>query len=347
MKTTTIKILAASAAVILTSCAAPVDPNYTITRDVSVLTSEDWGWRVYNYEDIQLDEHGNLASVRCKIVPVTMTFEYNDNGQITKCVGDHGMYGIETITFSYNADGTHSKTHFETVKDGSVKESYDHVFTYDSNGRLTTWKHRDTTYNYSYDDSGKIVKESSTDGIKEFQYGDNGFAVTQIDDSYHSNYEYDARGNFLKIKTIYSDGDVITTNYKYEVVGSIEESPETNPNLIPRTEWTYIDSEKTIPSPESCIKNIRSVGDGIYVLPSTLGSYHFGMGTFEWFEPSLVESKRAFTAIDQYLNILTDVCELEVTGSNWSCVVKKEDKTIASIHIAVDPSVGYYMVVTQ
>ncbi|MBE6128157.1 MAG: hypothetical protein E7185_02670 [Erysipelotrichaceae bacterium] len=336
----------------LVSCSS-VDPHYTITRDIYALTKEDWGWRVYDYEDIQIDSHGNVVSARCKIIPATMTFEYNEKGQMTKMISEHGgLYGVETVTFSYNEDGTNSKTHYEVVKDGKVTESYDEVFYYDGD-RLVRRTYKDTVDVYEYDDSGRIIETKSTyqgadDGVTLYQYDENQFVTSSdriSDNGYHTDYQYDYNGNYQQFTTRYDDGDRTTAKFYYDKVGSIEESPETNPYLLPRDKWTYLDNKKTIPAPQSCVNTILAINDNAYYLLSAPGSYFFGMGEPTWFEPTMFQSGPAFTAVDQYLNILTDVCELEVVKQDSTYMIAKDGETIAALTVALDPNIGYFMAI--
>lgn len=341
------------------SVVVDVDPAYSITRDVYGLTKYVVYSSVHDFEDIELDSRGRIVSARCSKVPATYTFEYNDNDQLTKCVADHGsMYGIETAEIKYNDAGEVGEVLYRKVKDGNVEDSRESVFEYDENGLLKAINGSKSSV-FEYDDQNRMIKReiyfdtelietdtySYSDGVnpaqrQEISYG------SKKDYIYTMDISYDERGNVVLEDVVDDEGETSQNIYTYSNIGTVTESPETNPVLAGRDKWEYFDEGKTIPVPSTCILNIEKISDDTYKMPSSKGTFFcLNMKYVQWFQPEFVDGERAYVALDRYLRILEEVCGCKLIFDGLSYDVLKNDKKIANVGMTLNDSDGYILTV--
>lgn len=347
--------MALCSAVLLSSCGQKVDPHYEITRDIYGVTYYKIYTLEYEPSDFEFDSHGNLISAKEGIHKYTFT--YDDQNRMIKTVLDKGMYGVTTGEVVYNPDGTVKEYKWATVNEGKTDKSshvvIDYVagvpvkamddskvitFTTDEYGRITYRDRKDGSvidreYEYTYND-GTLNPDTRAEIHRLSAKTTNGYGYA---------ISYDERGNRMLENVVDLKGEKSKNIYTYDVIGEVTESPETNTDLITRDQWSYFKDNKAIPIPSSCIRTISESNDEhIFLLPTARGSFFYlWLGYDDWYDPANVEGSYAFTAVDQYLNILTDVCGLEVSSHGNVFLVSKDGKQIADLTVILDPSAGY------
>ena len=335
---------------------------YSITRDVIGLTKYFFKTDASEHavEDIELDSLGRLSSASCWKVPAKYSFEYNNNNQMVKCIADHNGSGVETGEVKYNEDGTVNEILFEKIEGNSVKKSKDMIFSYDENGLLKSIANGSEITLVKYDDQNRMISRELFDGGKiiatyNYSYSDsynpNGRQEITYDSgktySYSMDIQYDERGNRVLENVQDYKGDRYQVKFLYGKVGTITESPDTNPNLQSKDKWVYFEQNSEVPTPESCITNIAKLDGLVYQMPSTKGVFFlFHLGYELWFEPAIVDGERAFVALDQYLKILEDVCHFEIKKSSKSYDVLKNGSKVANIRMYLNNPEGYLLEVS-
>ena len=331
--------------------AVSVDPDYQITRDVYGETLEKRLSMEYNFSDFELDSRGNIVSVSISgSNHHTLHNEYDENNRLIKSIKETKLYGTEEHTWSYDENGhmTEYKV-IETDKDGK-KTEWGNLYYYDDAG-IWTGGSRSVTdgtvfdITAEHDELGRITGYTETqNGTFEYAYSfdyEEGVynPVHRVEDSPRSHYEidvsYDDYGRLIKEDVVNKDGEKYEDIFRYEVIGEITESPSVNPALLPGDGWVYFDDCPNLPKPDSCLATvIAGSQDKTFILPTYMGTYITAMG-HPYYEPYMLESSFAMTALDQYINILTDVLELEVQRMGTIIKVSKDGTEIAVMNLDI------------
>lgn len=182
-----------------------------VEEDIWTITSENdgTGGSDQEYTEFQYDDNGNVISKK-EGNPITWTYEYDENGLLTKETSTHTLYGTDESTYEYDENGLvimRSMKSDSGASDGVV-----------------------LTYSYEFDDNG-LVKSMTTNSsgggdptITTFTYDENGkiTAKSETDGSYlaETAYTYDENGNVSGSYTKFDDGTTLKANYTYEKTGT-------------------------------------------------------------------------------------------------------------------------------
>ena len=196
-------------AVILFSCTAC--GTKTVEEDIWTVVSE-YTVELHEYSDIQFDDNGNVISKRDGY-PVEITYEYDDNGLLTKKTTTNVMYGEAENIYEYDENGLvireTERSEYAKYRDGLVF-TFDYKF--DNKGRVARMTiHSNvndgiTICDYTYDDNDRIISKTETDGKGSYS------ATTE--------YEYDENGNVIASHCKFDDGDTLDMTYTYEKTGT-------------------------------------------------------------------------------------------------------------------------------
>ena len=168
----------------------------------------------YDSEDrlVQHDEHRTPAGYGGDtIAEITTKYAYNDNGlkSRTEKYYDNKIYAV--YEYFYNTDGTLSKEE-RTFYDG-----------------------QDETIENFYDEHGNVIKHTYSYGIGQFKRSP--FITKE--------YEYDDKGNMLKMTTDQGDNYLSTITYEYDDHGNVVKRVETritakNSKETTETEYQFV-----------------------------------------------------------------------------------------------------------
>lgn len=338
------------------SASPSVEANYQITRDIYAVTHESRYSLEWNYSDFKLDDCGRIIEEKQGIHNIS--FEYDSQGRLSKSIDDGKTYGKTTKTYTYNDDGTIKEISFSTTDSNYKKGSFTITYSYD-NSLLKSVdgisKSGEKAHDeYTYDDYGRVtVAEhyigSSYDFVDKFYYDDNSVnPITYSEQTKHHAYvfenTYDDRGNLWKEDVLDESNERSQNIYDREIIGSVTESPSTNPDLIEGNKWQYFKNQKDLPIPSSCF---NSVTDGVeeltYVLPTSQGIVYPALGDITNIHYGFLNSEKAFVIFDEYYAILTQVCGFDVEKSGDSMVIYKEGKAIANLSVTQRVGIGYIM----
>ena len=338
-----------------TTTVPAVESNYTIVRDVYGMTQEKRHTSHFEYCDFEIDEKGNIISAEVRGDNThTMTYEYDENNRLIKSTKTTTIYGTEENNWVYDEAGRLIENILiETDKDGETTEKVN-TYEYDESGNYISGQRTtnggDIFLNsYECDEDNRLIKEVETfDGEEEYTYtfsydGDMinpSFRTEDASwsDSSWSHYDidvvYDDRDRVVLESVINKEGKKMINEFTYEKIGEVTESPENNPDLIPGDKWTYFGSSLQLPVPSSCVATIKQGDeDNIYYLPTYKGSFSSGFGE-TYFVPYVTDSSFAFTAVDQYVNILTDVLGYEVKNMGTMIkVLDSNEEEIANLYV--------------
>ena len=328
------------------------ESNYEITRDVYGLITEKRYKSQFNYSDFEIDAKGNITSAKVTGDNThVMLYEYDDNNRLIKSTKQTMLYGTEEQNWSYNEDGNLTELRMvETDKNGASKEKID-KYNYDESGNYiggtrTTNGGDVFDVNAECDEMGRVTKVTEVDNgeIKytyTYTYEEGVFnPVHRTEESTRSKYEidvaYDDQGRIVHEDAKNKDGEKSANDFVYDVISTITESPETNQALIPGNEWIFFEDCPLLPEPSSCLKSILpdETNNKMYLLPTFKGSFISASGQ-PHFVPYVLESQLAFTALDQYTNILTDVLGMEVKRMGSLFKISKDGSDIASFSLEI------------
>ena len=202
-------VLAVLSCLGLTACGS------TVEKDIWVVTYETDNDRDYTYEDIKVDEKGNIISK--KEGPNLYTYEYNEDGLLVREIRENSLYGIEMNKYEYDENGLMVRS--ETSDEGSVNDGkvFNYSYTYDEEGKVTSMLCENANaewsalVEYTYDEEGRIAT-----------------ATEHSSDVYLTEYFYDANGNVIKTFTT-SDGWTRERNYEYQNMGTYEYDEKEEP----------------------------------------------------------------------------------------------------------------------
>ncbi len=155
------------------------------------------------------DEQGRLARRKVTITGsanfegfsqnADETFKYDDKGQLSQIIGADGQ---PTVTFTYNNKG-------QLVKKEDASYGTE-TYSYDGKGNLAE-KKAYSTITYTYDDQNrKIAYKDSEGGNGTYKYNEQGDLVEEyssyysemdgmdVEDTIACTYQYDGQGNWIK-----------------------------------------------------------------------------------------------------------------------------------------------------
>lgn len=190
-----------------------------VEEDVwTVISEKDREDYSHEYTEIQYDDNGNVIS-KNDGNPITITYEYDGNGLLTKETSTHTLYGIEESTYEYDENGLVILETFKSENRGIDGLVYTYTYEFDDSGlvkRMVINNSVDgdpTVYDFTYDDNGKITSKSETDGSY----------ISKTD------YTYDENGNVSKSYTKFDDGTTLNASYTYEKTGTRSYDPKNTP----------------------------------------------------------------------------------------------------------------------
>ena len=132
----------------LTACGSK-----TVEEDICTVVSEDTV-ESHEYTDIRCDDNGNVISKKDGY-SVEITYEYDDNGLLTRKTSTNVMYGVATNTYEYDENGLVIR---ETETSDYAKYRNGLVFTFD----------------YKFDNKGRVARmtihSNVNDGITICDY---------------------------------------------------------------------------------------------------------------------------------------------------------------------------------
>lgn len=320
--------------------------NYSIVRDVYGLTREERlsSKHTFKYSDFVIDKYGNIVSARVSgNNSHVMHYEYDDNNRLVKSIKEDPLYGSEHI-WIYDDQGRLIKS--TLVEKGEEKVD---TYEYDENGDFVSGQRTSASGNifynsYECDENGHITKRVEIrDGEVNYTYtyfyeGDMINPTSRVEESRRSHYDidvfYDDRGRAIKENVVDKDGKKTINEFVYEIVGEVTESPESNPVLVKGDLWTFFDENPNVPIPSSCISTIKASNDEnkVFILPTYKGTFTSVFGEPD-FEETVVDSSFAFTAIDQYTNILSDVLDFEVKNMGTIIKVLKDGEAVMTLYV--------------
>ena len=202
-------------ALIFTACFAFSGCGNKVENDIWVVTYETDSGSDYTYEDIQVDENGNVISQREGAN--TYIYEYNEDGLLVKETRENTLYGIEINTYEYDENGLVVRT--EEDNDGSITDG------------------KAFTYSYTFDDEGRVasMKSENVNGewsaLTEYTYNDDGSIDTATEHSskvYVTKFYYDENGNVIRTFTT-ADGWTRERTFEYENMGTYSYDEEEMP----------------------------------------------------------------------------------------------------------------------
>lgn len=328
-----------------------VEDNYQISRDIYGLVKEKRMSEEFDFSDFELDAKGNIISSKVSGSNThTVLYEYDDNGRLVKSTKQTAIYGTEEQNWSYDDKGHLIEMKLiDTDRNGESSEKID-TYNYDDNGFYisgTRTTNGGDVFDISVenDEMGRIINVAETNNgepeyVYTYSYEDGEYNPShRTEESSRSKYEidvkYDDQGRISEEYSTNQDGSKSTNEFTYDVVGTISESPESNPVLLPGESWVYFDNNPFLPIPTSCVASITKGDDeNTFYLPTYKGTFYPAFGQ-PFFYPYILESSNAFTAIDQYINILSDVLGLDIQKTGTVYKVSLEEQPVADIQVEI------------
>lgn len=231
--------------------------SYDNNGRLKQITYDNGTWIKYNYDDVNmtyttLNSSGKTTKTvyNNAFLPVEYTDEFGTKNEYT--YNDHYKLSTEkvdgeTFTFAYNSKGNM----ISYVMKGSDNNVY---YAYDSNGNVIREKNGENYTYYTYDDNNNVLIEAT---LKEnyngsiptaydasltcfdtvsYTYDEKG-RVTK-EESYDGTifqYEYDGKGNILKVTSSIVINDITetyVTSYTYDDMGNILSTNSSNAKSI-------------------------------------------------------------------------------------------------------------------
>ena len=183
----------------------------TVEEDIWTVVSEDTV-ESHEYTDIRCDDNGNVISKKDGY-SVEITYEYDDNGLLTRKTSTNVMYGVATNTYEYDENGLVTReverSEYAKYRDGLIF-TFDYKFdNKDRVARMTIHSNVNdgiTICDYTYDDNDRIISKTETDGKGSYTAS--------------TDYEYDENGNVISSHCKFDDGKTLDMSYTYEKTGT-------------------------------------------------------------------------------------------------------------------------------
>ena len=202
--------------------------EYEYDEDLNLAKLKTDGKEVgYSY-----DNYGRLIS---KKLPsgIESSYEYNDMGLLGELTHKKNSRIIEKYTYGYDLMGNKTKVikkrssgieegvNIDIPKDIQEKiwkEEGEYTYSYDALSRLTqVFRNNKILEEYIYDAFGNRVRKKTEKGDILYKYNEADELVKEEGGLFSKNYEYDKRGNLVKI---YKGGNSVES-YKYDVSGRL------------------------------------------------------------------------------------------------------------------------------
>ena len=130
---------------------------------------ENWHDEKYPHGDKHINKHDKDGVYNFQIIETKRTFEYDEDGKLTKAVEDEDRQGQYIYLFEYDDMG--NRTYYEKSRNGTVQESA--ACTYNAANQLVQAKiyngKKTTTLNYGYDADGNRITETGKIGTDKVE----------------------------------------------------------------------------------------------------------------------------------------------------------------------------------